>query len=225
VAVDRPRGPWALAGIAGAALVLLTVLVAAGATQDLDVAVRHAFRPDGVWGPAQVRANRFVDLVRPRNIASVLVLAAIVEARRRRSWRPVAYAAIIGGVTGLLSGGLKILLGRPDPQYQTFAHTGSFPSGHTVSVIVCLGGALLVLQARTRWWQWVLVAVAGLVMGVALITIGAHWCTDVLGGALLAVGVLAAASQLSVRRPAGALTGPIERRSPVSADLERRPHP
>ena len=58
---------------------------------------------------------------------------------------------------------------------------GSFPSGHMVSVLVCLGGALLVVQQRPRWWEWVLVGLVDLAMGLSLLLQAAHWLTDVVG--------------------------------------------
>ena len=38
-----------------------------------------------------------------------------------------------------------------------------------VAAVVCLGGCLLLLTPRTRWWQWVLVALVGGSMGTALV--------------------------------------------------------
>jgi membrane-associated phospholipid phosphatase len=77
---------------------------------------------------------------------------------------------------------------------------GSFPSGHMASVGICLGGALLVIRARTRWWEWLPVGAIALSMAFSLLVQSAHWLTDVLGGALLTVGVLGAASTVSMLR-------------------------
>jgi undecaprenyl-diphosphatase len=76
------------------------------------------------------------------------------------------------------------------------AFAGSFPSGHVVSVLVCLGGALIVLEPHSRWrhWAWALVLAAGAGMAHGMLIQSAHWLTDVAGGALLGISVLAAAS-------------------------------
>jgi membrane-associated phospholipid phosphatase len=108
---------------------------------------------------------------------------------------------LIGGSAVVLTSVVKLILGRPDANGQVAAHSGSFPSGHTVGVLVCLGGSLLVVRERTRWWEWVVVGLVGLAMGTALLVERAHWFTDVVGGALLATALLAVASQSRLRRP------------------------
>jgi undecaprenyl-diphosphatase len=108
---------------------------------------------------------------------------------------------LIGGAAVVVTAAVKLILSRPDTGGHVAAHSGSFPSGHTVGVLVCLGGSLLVVRERTRWWHWVVVGLAGLVMGTALLLVRAHWFSDVIGGALLATGLLAVASQSRLRRP------------------------
>ena len=78
---------------------------------------------------------------------------------------------------------------------------GAYPSGHIVALLVCLGAIALALHAEAPWWSrlaWWLVAVTKKpsVMAAALLLTAAHWFTDVLGGVLIAVAVLAWASRL-----------------------------
>jgi membrane-associated phospholipid phosphatase len=195
----RARGLFVLAGVAAVTFVVLTVLVAAHATRDLDVAARDYFRPDDVWGTTQIRVDVVVEGLKPRNMVPLLGLAALLACLRRRSWRPAAYAVLLAGVAGAVTMLTKVLLERPDPHQDMTAVGGSYPSGHTVTVLICLGGAILVLQQRPRWWEWAVVWVAGVGMGLALLLQAAHWLTDVLGGLLLALAVLAAATGLRVR--------------------------
>jgi membrane-associated phospholipid phosphatase len=190
-----------LASICAIGFVALAILVAVHATDHIDVAVRDLFRPRDVWGLAQRRSDRVVEDARPRNLAALLALVAVGVSWRRRSWRPLAYVALIGVAAALLAQAVKVLLARPDPHYENFPHSGSFPSGHTVTVIVSFGGALLLLHARTHWWEWVLVGLGGLAMGLALLVEAAHWFTDVVGGALLAITVLAAMAASPLRKP------------------------
>ncbi len=199
--LDRPRGTVLLTSVSAIGFVVLAMLVAFHATDHIDVAVRGSFRPHDVWGLPKRRADRLVEDARPRNMAALLALVGVGASLRRRSWRPLVYATLVGSGSAVLTQGFKILLGRPDPNYQTFPHSGSFPSGHTVSVIVCLGGALLVLRAQTHWWEWVFVGLGGLAMSLALLVEAAHWFTDIVGGALLAVTMLAATAGSPLRKP------------------------
>lgn len=208
---DRSRGWFWLAAVAAVAFLVLTVLVATGATQDLDVAARDYFRPDDVWGTTQIRVDVVVEGLKPRNMVPLLALVALVACVWRRSWRPAAYAVLLAGAVGVLTMVTKVVVERPDPHQDMTALGGSYPSGHTVTVLVCLGGAILVLQQRPRWWEWVLVGLAGVAMGIALLLQAAHWFTDVVGGLLLGLAVLATAMGLRVRGSDRRLRGGVTR--------------
>jgi membrane-associated phospholipid phosphatase len=95
-----------------------------------------------------------------------------------------------GLVACVATAGAQDLVARPDP-HSGFA-SASYPSGHTMSVMIAVGLCIL-LVAGTRAAAWAVggALVAGLVMGYALLLEAAHWTTDVLGGALIAVAVLA----------------------------------
>ena len=196
---DRSRGLFVLAAVAATAFVVLAVLVATHATQDLDVAARNHFRPHDVWGTTQMRVDVIVEGLKPSKMLPLLALVAVVACVRARSWRPAAYAALLGGVTGALTMLTKVIVERPDPHQDMTAVGGSFPSGHTVTVLVCLGGAILLVQELPRWWEWAVVGLVGVAMGLSLLLQAAHWFTDVLGGLLLGLTVLAAAVGLRLR--------------------------
>jgi membrane-associated phospholipid phosphatase len=197
----RSRGPVLLAALAFACYVLLAVLVAREATASFDAAARGFFRPDNEWGPLQLRADVVVEGLKPRTIAVLFPLAAAVVALHRRSWRPVLYAAAISCLTAAATLLTKLALRRPDTHDVVTQHGGSFPSGHTVTMLVAIGALLLMVRVRTRWWQWTPVVLAGLTMGFCLLVQAAHWFTDVVGGLLLGVAVLAAVSVWPLREP------------------------
>jgi len=197
----RSRGPAHLIALwCGGGFLLLSLLVAVHATNHADVVWRGVFRPDDEWGPLQIRMDHVVEGLRPPVMALFLTIVATIWAVHRRSLAPLAFAAVLGLCAIVASGGTKLLMARPDPHGQVTGHTGSYPSGHTVSVIVCLGGALLLTSVRTRWWEWLFIALVGALMGFALVAEGAHWVTDVVGGALLGTALVAAASTWRLRR-------------------------
>jgi membrane-associated phospholipid phosphatase len=181
----------ALAWASGGGLLVLALLVHLGLTRPLDEAVRQWARPDDVWGPPQVRAIAIVEGLRP---PSALLLTACVVAAvslARRSARPLLVAAATTLLMAAVTVGIKILLHRPDPHGALSEAGGSFPSGHTATVVTCTGMVTLLLGPGRRWWWWSVTLLLGALMAGALVTQAAHWTTDVVGGGLDAVTVLA----------------------------------
>jgi membrane-associated phospholipid phosphatase len=176
-----------------AGFVILTALVATGISQPIDDAVRQMFRPDDVWGPAQIAFGDVVHILEPPVAMSLLLVAGLgAAAHTRRLW-PAVVAAALGGTTVALVAGFKLLIARPDPQGHTDV-LGAYPSGHTALLIVGLGGALLVSRLWKRWWAMCLAIVACSTMATALLVMAMHWFTDIVGGALLATATITAAS-------------------------------
>lgn len=137
------------------------------------------------------------DVFSPYGDVSAVGLVALVVAWRSRSLAPALAAgvAVLLLVVGVLS--LKYGLARPPPDVRTSpaGHGGSFPSGHTSSVIVCYGtiGWLLALPRRARV---ALVSGLALVVGGYLIFLDYHWFSDVVGAALLGPSLLWLAATL-----------------------------
>lgn len=207
----KAASPWprrtALA--AGAAYVVLTVLVAGEVTQALDTRAVEWFRPDGEWGRTQAVLEPIIDFFEPRRIFVFLaVVGGLVSLRRASLW-PGVYAALVALAVIGLTLATKFALQRPDPRGEMSGIGGSYPSGHVAALLVCLGCCALILWQRSRWWHWGTVALFGLAMVAALLFTAAHWPTDALGGALLAVALLAGASTFSLR------SGTAETHAPV----------
>jgi membrane-associated phospholipid phosphatase len=194
--VDRRRR-IALAFLAGFGLV--SALVLGHVTRSLDIAVRNRFLTASTSTALLRAADRFIDDARPSHTGLVLVVASLGVAIGRRSWRPLAYAGLIGALAAAPAELLKLTWERPNPLGLVPTHDGSYPSGHTLTILVALGGSLLLLRPRTRWWQWLIVAAAGIAMAVAMLLVSGHWITDLAGSALLAVAVLTFTSTSTLR--------------------------
>lgn len=190
-----------------AGFVVLAVLVLTGATASFDWWATRHLRPGDVWGPAQIRYSGWMHDLAPPRMYGLLAVAALSAAVWRRSWRPALFAFVVGSTSVVLTLLTKFAFRRPDPHGYLAASGGSFPSGHIIAVVVCLGGCLLVALPRVRWWHWTPVAAATAVMAVALLVSAAHWTTDVLGGGLLALAVVAACSGIPLRRPTPPVRG------------------
>jgi membrane-associated phospholipid phosphatase len=192
---------WWLAISSAVAFTVLAVSVHLDIWDGYDAVVREWARPGDVWGPTQLRADYVVEGLRPAVIAILLVAFTVACCVKRRSVRPLVFVAGVGVLTAALTIVAKVAVGRPDT-HGTVAnsHGGSFPSGHVIAIIVCLGLAALVAQRRVRRWVWLVPALGGALMAASLLVQAAHWSTDVAGGGLLAAGVLAGASASGWRR-------------------------
>ena len=175
----------------------LAISVDLGVLTAFDVMVRDWARPHDVWGPAQVRADFVVEGMRPIMMAGLLTVFTLACCVKRRSMRPAAFVGVVGLSSATLAIAVKIAVNRPDPHGWVANHGGSFPSGHIIGVVVCLGLVVLMVQPRMGWPKWLIPVFGGALMGASLLLQAAHWFTDIVGGALLATVLLAAASGLS----------------------------
>ncbi|MYW32633.1 phosphatase PAP2 family protein [Streptomyces sp. SID2119] len=202
---DRsPRPAAALAaGTAGIALfVVLLALVAAqwSPLMSLDHTVADALHRHAVAEPGLVHVNRVLtDWFWDPWTMRALVAAAVIAlwwrgARLLALW--VAAASLLGS---LLSQGVKAAVDRERPRWPDpvdSAHFSAFPSGHAMTAVVSCGLLLWLLRlygaGPALWAGAVAVAVVS-VIGVAVtrVYLGVHWLTDVVGGTLLGVAVVA----------------------------------
>lgn len=102
----------------------------------------------------------------------------------------------IGG--GLVDSAVKAAVGRPRPVLDepiASAFGKSFPSGHSMSSLVCYGALLVVFLplVRTAWRPWVVGATTALVLavGISRLALGVHFVSDVVGGYVLGAAWLA----------------------------------
>jgi undecaprenyl-diphosphatase len=111
----------------------------------------------------------------------------------------VAIVFAVVAVAGLINDLLKIVFGRARPAlwlagdesgfgfFRVGARFASFPSGHTATSVA----AALVFGALLPRWRWPFLAAASLI-ALSRIGVGAHYPSDVVGGAIIG-GLVAAA--------------------------------
>ncbi|GAA3664594.1 hypothetical protein GCM10022237_25850 [Nocardioides ginsengisoli] len=124
----------------------------------------------------------------------VLAVAMLIKGHRRAAVLVVA----VMSATALLTYLSKVFVGRgrpvwQDPQY--FLHSNAFPSGHTSSAaafsgLVILLAVMLVRRPAIRRLIGAVAVLAFLLVAADRILLGRHYPSDVVGGALLGVGVL-----------------------------------
>jgi undecaprenyl-diphosphatase len=123
----------------------------------------------------------------------------VLWALHRGARRLAVFLAVtsIGG--GLVDTAVKIAVGRPRPQVDEPIATAfgkSFPSGHSMSAMVCYGALLLVfLPLLAGPWRRLAVGATALLIaliGFSRLTLGVHFVSDVLGGFVLGAAWLSA---------------------------------
>lgn len=134
----------------------------------------------------------------------LIVVAAVIFAALGASTHERLYRAALISVSVLVAWGvLRPLIGEiidsPRPPIAledvqpliAHAPTPSFPSGHATFLFAVAGAAFI---ARRRWGAWLGVLAA--VVAVARVFVGVHFPLDVVGGAVLGLGVAFIASKL-----------------------------
>ncbi|MFE6773874.1 phosphatase PAP2 family protein [Streptomyces fimicarius] len=191
---------WTGAVVVASVVLLVLVAVRWPPLMSLDQAVADALHRHAVADPGLVRVNRVLtDWVWDPWTMRALIAVAVVAlwwrgARLLALW--VAATSLLGS---LLQQGLKAVVGRERPQWPDpvdTAHYAAFPSGHAMSAVVSCGLLVWLLRlygagpgARGAALAVAVVSAAG--VAATRLYLGVHWLTDVVGGALLGVAVVA----------------------------------
>lgn len=111
---------------------------------------------------------------------------------RRGARKLVVFLAVVSLGGGAVDTVVKVAVGRPRPTFDepiATAFGNSFPSGHSMSSLVCYGALLLVflplLPRPARRWAVAGTALLVLAIGFSRLALGVHFLSDVLGGYVL----------------------------------------
>jgi membrane-associated phospholipid phosphatase len=180
-------------GLVVAGVLALAVPVA----RERDAAMLHGFV--GLDRPSVHRAISFLahlgDTL-PYACAGLVCIA--VALARRRGWRALAVAGLLA-VTGVTTQVLKHALAQPRLEHwlPEQVATNSWPSGHSTAAMTLALCAILVAPPALRAVTAMLGGAFAVGVGYAVLVLGWHYPSDVLGGFLvaglwasLAVGVL-----------------------------------
>jgi membrane-associated phospholipid phosphatase len=183
----RPRLPLlaALACLVGLVVAGVLALAVPGA-HERDAAMLHGFL--GLDRPSVHRAIWFLahlcDTL-PYAFAGVLCIALALA--RRRGWRALAVACLLA-VTGVTTQLLKHALARPHLEHwlPEQVATSSWPSGHSTAAMTLALCAILVAPPALRAAAAMLGGAFAVGVGYAVLVLGWHYPSDVLGGFLVA---------------------------------------
>ncbi|MFE5963406.1 phosphatase PAP2 family protein [Streptomyces rubiginosohelvolus] len=202
---DRsPRAAPALwtGAVVGAASTVLLVLVAVrwSPLMSLDRSVADALHRHAVADPGLVHVNRVLtDWVWDPWTMRALIAVAVIALWWRGARGLALWTAATSLLATLLQQGLKAAVDRERPQWTDpvdSANFAAFPSGHVMTAVVTCGLLLWLLRlhgAGPGLWGTALAVAVVSAVGVAAtrVYLGVHWLTDVVGGALLGVAVVA----------------------------------
>jgi undecaprenyl-diphosphatase len=176
---------------------------------------------DLVWAPLTFR---------------LLVAFTVAGLLARRAWRLALWAAATETAAGLIGLLLKVSVARVRPHlpYPVATAPGySFPSGHAMTAAASCAILLLVLlpavQRRLRPVAWCSAVVSVVGVGLTRVALGVHWVSDVLGGWLLGLALVAATAWAfeawrgEIGRPAAPVTEGLE--PEVAEPAGRAPEP
>lgn len=142
---------------------------------------------------------------RPVTWLTILLVVALVIARRYRA--SLFLLINVLGWAGIGNAVIKHLVQRPRPTVDRLvaASSYSFPSGHSITVML-LWGTLIVLAGQylrhhPTWYRWFvgLASLWILLVGTSRVFVGVHYPTDVLGGWLLGFFLLTVTQWLLTR--------------------------
>jgi len=194
--------PYALAALALAVFATLSVLVTGGSTAGLD--------RDIMLGAATLHADALTVLMQIlSHVGGTIAVAAVaglgslglwLQGYRRAALR-LAGALAVGALVIVLT---KLVFERPRPDvFAWLDHPSgeSFPSGHSLAGVFFF--PLLAQTARDVYraprWLVIVALVLGVLIGLSRIYLGVHWPTDVLGGFVLGLALLALVTRVHVR--------------------------
>ncbi|GAB6857463.1 phosphatase PAP2 family protein [Microbacterium xylanilyticum] len=201
-ASSRPLADVATAVVGAIAVVILGfVMKATQADQGLVVALNRTHT--GWWGTVGTAVYRGIEPVPA--VVITLVIAGLVWAVSR-SLRTAILFGLTVAFTWLPVAAVKVLVDRPRPDATLLTHPftplqtdGSFPSGHTAYVVaLAIAFWFLLRGTRFAWLPVVLGVVATVIIGLAVVSDGLHFPTDVLGSVIWALTTAAAVRWLIV---------------------------
>jgi undecaprenyl-diphosphatase len=212
VLLGRRRTALVAASLAGAAFVVLLVLVVARWSPliRLDRRIALSLNERFVDQPGVVHLLRIVSAVGSPAVFNSLAGVLAILLLLRRMPRLAVWLIVAVPIAGLANLGVKAAVHRPRPvlpHHLASARGWSFPSGHAVGATVGVGALVLLVSVFTAVAVWrvclgVGVAIVALV-GFSRVGLGVHYLSDVVGGVLFGLTWLALVTA-TIRPPVGA---------------------
>lgn len=179
-------------------LLVTQQVITNGPLIDLDAKIANAHRPQ-ISKTAKFILMRIDNLGLRGVTATVLIISAIIIARRFKSWRPLNLSILAVLALNLVVGLSKLFIGRTKPKLNidlVYAGGLSYPSGHASNAILTWGVLAYLIYRYSHPETY-----HGLFMGIATGAITAlvcivslfrntHWVSDLVGGLFIGGALL-----------------------------------
>lgn len=182
-------------------LLMLLVLSEWEPLDRLDKSVANNLHSAVVGQPTTVDLLKVVSVALAPNVFRALVVVVAGWLWWRGARRLAAWALVTMVIGGALGGVLKLLVERTRPAFPEPVATASgysFPSGHALNSLLCVGIMILaflpVLDRAGRLVVYTLGGALVLLTGYDRIALGVHYVSDVIAGWVVALACLAGTS-------------------------------
>jgi hypothetical protein len=190
-AVARFGALAAAAAVAVAVLFALAIRTAAG--QRLDEAAGQTI-PTPPLSPAEEATQRLLDTISISSLALLGIAIMLVAVVRDRIWLAAGAGALVLGAN-VTTQAMKAGFDRPDLVTGGPPVAGAYPSGHTTVATSLALGLVLVSPPALRWLAALGGGLYAAAVGVAVLAVGWHRPSEVVGAQLVVVawtGLIAA---------------------------------
>lgn len=179
-------------------LIVTQQVITNGPLINIDARISQAKRPDVPhWLDFVFRK---IDNLGLRGLtATILLIAAVLIARRFRSWRPLNLAVLSLLALNLVVGVAKLAIGRTKPRLNIdLIHAGglSYPSGHASNALLSWGMLAYLIYRYTHrealHGRLLALIVSTITLGVCAVSLfrSTHWFSDLLGGLFIGGSLL-----------------------------------
>jgi undecaprenyl-diphosphatase len=159
-----------------------------------DVPLANEFHSEAVHTPSRTIELLIFGFYVGKELVQVIGVILVLYFLHKRFWRELAMVLIGLGGGGLIWYFLSRYFDRPRPSAQVgiVVNDPSFPSGHTLTSVVCYGllAYLLVPMMPSRFWKWFVVIISMLIIafvGFSRLFLGGHYLSDIVAGYSLGI--------------------------------------
>jgi len=154
-----------------------------------DVPLARQFHAQAVKQPERIIEILIFGFFVGKEMLQVIVIILSLYFLHKRFWPELAMLLIGAGGGAIIWYSLTWVFDRvrPTNQIGIVISDPSFPSGHTLSAVLCYGllAYLFIPKMPSRFWKWVVAVAAILTMlfiGFSRVYLGGHYLTDVIAG-------------------------------------------